>query len=73
MSGTRNFVVAFMIALLTLIVLTQCFPRYEMALEMKDDYTYVYRLDRRTGQICRYLQDGSCVAFKRRCAFENQL
>lgn len=31
---------------------------------------FVYRLDRRTGQISRWAQDGTCIAFQRHCTFE---
>ena len=47
-------------------------PRYDFTVEkVGQDDAFVYRFDRFTGRIDRYKSDGSCVSFRKHCAFEN--
>lgn len=46
-------------------------PRYDFAVEKAEgDRAFVYRFDRMTGRIDRYVEDGTCVTFRQHCTFE---
>ena len=50
-----------------LLILSKMLPRYDMMLAGDG---FVFRLDRRTGEICRYAPDGSGIAYQLRAALQ---
>ena len=41
-------------------------PRYNFVVQTD----FVYRLDRFSGRIDRYVSDGTCITFRKHCIFE---